>query len=89
MSDQELLKARIQQEIANKVSTKLLDEIKTRDYQLRVVKTSLIKNKIEKIMYNNNLAAVQSKDKHFKEMCLFSNNQLNQIIHLVDAIIGE
>lgn len=89
MSDQEKVKARIQQEIANKVSTKMLEELKLKDYQLRVIKTTLIKNKIEKIMYNNNLAAVQSKDKHFREMCIFSNNQLNQIIHLVDAIIGE
>ena len=89
MTDQKLLKARIQQEIANKVSTKMLEELRLKDYQLRVIKTTLIKNKIEKIIYNNNLAAAQTTDKHFREMCLYSNNQLNQIIHLVDAIIGE
>lgn len=85
MTDQELLRARIQQEIANK----MLEELKLKDYQLRVIKTTLIKNKIEKIVCNNILAAAQTTDKHFREMCLYSNNQLNQIIHLVDTIIGE
>ena len=32
MTDQELLKARIQQEIANKVSTKMLEELKLKDF---------------------------------------------------------
>ena len=89
MTDQELLKARIQQEIANKISTKMLEELKLKDYQLRVIKSTLLKNKIEKIIYNNNLAAMKSNDSHFREMCLYSNNQLNQVINLLDIITGE
>lgn len=89
MSDQKLLKDRIQQEIANKISTKILEELKVKDYQLRVVKATLLKNKIEKIIYNNNLASMGTKDIHFKEMCLFSNNQLNQVINLLNTIMRE
>lgn len=52
-------------------------------------KATLLKNKIEKIIHNNNLASMNTKDTHFKEMCLFSNNQLNQVINLLNIIMRE
>ena len=61
MTDQENVKARIQQEILDKLTSKLLCELKIKDYQIRVIKCDLIKARIEKKIEENNIYMVNAR----------------------------
>ena len=90
MTDQENVKACIQQEIANKVSTKMLEELRLKDYQLRVIKCELIQARIkEKIQENNTYMANARYDSNAATNAMYANKQLNEIYNMVGTIMLE
>ena len=90
MTEQELLKARIQQEIANKISTKILEELKVKDYQLRVIKCKLIMDRLEKKMQENNMYMANRKyDSLAVSNAMYANKQLNEIYNMISTIMLE
>lgn len=90
MTDQELLKVRIQQEIANKVSTKMLEELKIKDYQIRVIKCDLIKARIEKKIQENNMYMANARyDSTAASNAMYANKQLNEINNMIGTIMLE
>lgn len=90
MTDQELLKARIQHEMTAKVVTHLLDELKVKDYQIRVIKCELIQARIKKkIQENNTYMANARYDSNAATNAMYANKQLNEIYNMVGTIMLE
>ena len=90
MTDQELLKATIQQEIANKVNTNVLGELRVKDYQIRVIKCELIQARIkEKIQENNTYMANARYNSFAARNAMYANKQLNEIYNMVGTIMLE
>lgn len=90
MSDQEKVKARIQQEILDKLTSKLLGELKIKDYQIRVIKCELIQARIkEKIQENNTYMANARYNSFAARNAMYANKQLNEIYNMIGTIMLE
>lgn len=90
MTDQEKVKERIQQEILDKLTSKLLGELKIKDYQIRVIKCDLIKARIEKKIEENNIYIANARyDSTEAKKAMYANKQLNEIYNMVSTIMLE
>lgn len=90
MSDQEKVKDRIQHEMTAKVVTNLLDELRLKDYQIRVIKCEIIQARIkEKIQENNTYMANARYNSFAARNAMYANKQLNEIYNMIDTIMLE
>lgn len=90
MSDQEKVKERIQQEILDKLTSRLLHELKIKDYQIRVIKCDLIKARIEKKIEENNIYMANARyDSIAANRARYANKQLNEIYNMISNIMFE
>lgn len=90
MSDQENVKARIQQQLTNKITTSLLGELRVKDYQIRVIKCELIKARIEKKIEENNMYMANARyDSTAASNAMYANKQLNEIYNMIGTIMLE
>lgn len=90
MTDQENVKARIQQEILDKLTSKLLGELKVKDYQIRVIKCDLIKARIEKKIQENYVYMANARyNSTAASEAMYANKQLNEIYNMISTIMLE
>jgi len=88
--DQEKVKKRIQNEMIAKVVTNLLDELRVKDYQIRVIKCDLIKARIEKKIEENNIYMANARyDSIAARKAMYANKQLSEIYNMISNIMLE
>lgn len=87
MSDQEKVKERIQHEMAAKVVTNLLGELRVKDYQIRVIKCELIQSRIKEKIQENNIYMTNAR--YDSNAAMYANKQLNEIYNMIGTIMLE